>query len=130
MASNETSTAQSPSSETPPSPSDVASGQTSKQPSWAARVIGFTGGGRWLVYLSMALSTLSSVCSFVPFVAIYLVVADVIAVYPNFATLDTARIMGFGWMAIAGVVGNIGIYLAALLCAHSAAFDAEYRLKL
>lgn len=130
MASNGTGTAQSPSSETPPSPSDVASGQASKQPSWAARVIGFTGGGRWLVYLSMALSALSSVCSFVPFVAIYLVVADVIAVYPNFATLDTARIMGFGWMAIAGVVGNIGIYLAALLCAHSAAFDAEYRLKL
>nr|WP_075577385.1 ABC transporter ATP-binding protein [Olsenella timonensis] len=98
--------------------------------SWAARVIGFTGGGRWLIYLSMALSALSSACSFVPFVAVYLVVADVIAVYPDFAALDAARMAGFGWLAIVGVAGNIGLYLAALLCAHSAAFDAEYNLKL
>lgn len=33
-------------------------------------------------------------------------------------------------MALGGVAGNIGLYLAALLCAHSAAFDAEYNLKL
>ncbi len=98
--------------------------------SWAARVIGFTGGGRWLIYLSMALSVLSSVCSFVPFVAIYLVVADVVVVYPDFAALDAARMAGLGWMALGGVAGNIGFYLAALLCAHSAAFDAEYNLKL
>lgn len=104
---------------------DAGAGQ-----SWAVRVIGFTGGGRWLIYLSMALSVLSSVCSFVPFVAIYLVVADVVAVYPDFAALDAARMAGLGWMALGGVAGNIGLYLAALLCAHSAAFDAEYNLKL
>ena len=101
-----------------------------KEESWAARVIGFTGGGRWLIYLSMALSALSSACSFVPFVAVYLVVADVVAVYPDFAALDAARMAGLGWMALGGVAGNIGLYLAALLCAHSAAFDAEYNLKL
>lgn len=101
-----------------------------KEESWAARVIGFTGGGRWLIYLSMALSALSSACSFVPFVAVYLVVADVVAVYPDFAALDAARVADFGWMALGGVAGNIGLYLAALLCAHSAAFDAEYNLKL
>lgn len=101
-----------------------------KEESWAARVIGFTGGGRWLIYLSMALSALSSTCSFVPFVAVYLVVADVIAVYPDFAALDAARMAGLGWMALGGVAGTIGLYLAALLCAHSAAFDAEYNLKL
>ncbi len=101
-----------------------------KEESWAARVIGFTGGGRWLIYLSMALSALSSVCSFVPFVAVYLVVADVVAVYPDFAALDAARMAGLGWMTLGGVAGNIGLYLAALLCAHSAAFDAEYNLKL
>ena len=101
-----------------------------KETSWVARVIGFTGGGRWLIYLSMVLSALSSLCSFVPFIAVYLVVADVVAIYPDFAALDAARMAGFGWMAIAGVVGNIGLYLAALLCAHSAAFDAEYNLKL
>lgn len=101
-----------------------------KEESWAARVIGFTGGGRWLIYLSMALSALSSMCSFVPFIAVYLVVADVVAVYPDFAALDAARMAELGWMALGGVAGNIGLYLAALLCAHSAAFDAEYNLKL
>ncbi|WP_308616690.1 ABC transporter ATP-binding protein, partial [uncultured Enorma sp.] len=101
-----------------------------KEESWAARVIGFTGGGRWLIYLSMALSALSSMCSFVPFIAVYLVVADVVAVYPDFAALDAARMASLGWMALGGVASNIGLYLAALLCAHSAAFDAEYNLKL
>ena len=101
-----------------------------REESWAARVIGFTGGGRWLIYLSMALSALSSACSFVPFVAVYLVAADVVAVYPDFAALDEARMAGLGWMALGGVAGNIGLYLAALLCAHKAAFDAEYNLKL
>ena len=86
-----------------------------KEESWAARVIGFTGGGRWLIYLSMALSALSSACSFIPFVAVYLVVADVVAVYPDFAALDAARMAGLGWMALGGVAGNIGLYLAALL---------------
>lgn len=105
-------------------------GRAGGEPSWTARVIGFAGGGRWLIYLSMALSVLSSVCSFAPFAAVYLAVSDVIAVYPDFGALDAARMAGFGWMAIAGVAGNIGLYLAALLCAHSAAFDAEYRLKL
>lgn len=105
-------------------------GRAGGEPSWTVRVIGFAGGGRWLIYLSMALSVLSSVCSFAPFAAVYLAVSDVIAVYPDFAALDAARMAGFGWMAIAGVAGNIGLYLGALLCAHSAAFDAEYRLKL
>ena len=105
-------------------------GGAGKEESWAARVIGFTGGGRWLIYLSMVLSALSSMCSFVPFIAVYLVVADVVAVYPDFAALDAARMAGLGWMALGGVAGNIGLYLAALLCAHSAAFDAEYNLKL
>ena len=109
---------------------DAVEGRPPRQQSWMTRVIGFTGGGRWLIYLSMALSALSSACSFVPFVAVYLVVADVVAVYPDFAALDAARMAGLGWMALGGVAGNIGLYLAALLCAHSAAFDAEYNLKL
>ena len=109
---------------------DAVEGRPPRQQSWMTRVIGFTGGGRWLIYLSMALSALSSTCSFVPFVAVYLVVADVIAVYPDFAALDAARMAGLGWMALGGVAGTIGLYLAALLCAHSAAFDAEYNLKL
>ena len=81
-----------------------------KGESWVARVIGFTGGGRWLIYLSIVLSALSSVCSFVPFVAVYLVVADVVAVYPDFAALDAARMAGLGWMALGGVV-NLNLNL-------------------
>ncbi|MBM6953737.1 ABC transporter ATP-binding protein [Enorma phocaeensis] len=130
MAYNEPGAAQDAGAEKSQSCPGSTGGQATSRQSWAARVIGFTGGGRWLIYLSMALSVLSSACTFVPFVAVYLVVADVIAVYPDFSALDAARMAGFGWMAVAGVVANIGLYLAALLCAHSAAFDAEYHLKL
>lgn len=78
----------------------------------------------------MVLAALSSVASFVPFIAIYFVIAGAIDAYPDFASLDVATMMGYGWMAIAGIAAQVGLYLVSLLCSHAAAFDAEYRLKL
>ncbi len=37
---------------------------------------------------------------------------------------------GYAGLAVAGIVVDVGCYLAALLCSHAAAFDAQYRTKL
>lgn len=103
--------------------------EKSKQPGWLSRAFEAAGPKKGLLVTAMVLAALSSVASFVPFVAIYFVIADAVSVYPDFALLDTGRMIACGWVAIGGAVGNIVIYTAALLCSHAAGFDTAYRLR-
>jgi ATP-binding cassette subfamily B protein len=75
-------------------------------------------------------SALASVASFVPYLAIYYIVREIMGVYPDFAALDVRRTVGLGWMAFGGVVANILLYFLALMCSHLAAFGTLYELKL
>lgn len=101
-----------------------------KQPGVLARCLEFAGPKRGLIVVSLVLAALSAVASFVPFIAIYFVVADIVAAYPDLASLDAGRLMGAGGVALAGIAAEIGLFLAALLCSHLAAFDTQYRMKL
>lgn len=101
-----------------------------KQPGWLSRSLAAAGPKKGLLVASMVLAALSSVASFVPFIAVYFVIADAISVYPDFTLLESSRMIACGWAAIGGAVGNIVLYTAALLCSHAAAFDTAYRLRL
>ena len=104
--------------------------ERAKRPGTLAHCLSFAGARRGLVVASLLLAALSAAASFVPFVAIYFVIADVVAAYPDLAALDAGALAGCGLLAIAGVAADVGLYLAALLCSHAAAFDTQYRLKL
>ena len=104
--------------------------ERAKRPGTLARCLSFAGARRGLVVASLLLAALSAAASFIPFVAIYFVIADVVAAYPNLAALDAGALAGCGLLAVAGVAADVGLYLAALLCSHAAAFDTQYRLKL
>ena len=104
--------------------------EASKQPGWLSRAFAAAGSKRFLLVAAIVLAALSQIALFLPYVAIYFVVSDAIHVYPNFADLDSARVMTYGFIAVGGAVGNIVLYMAALLCSHAAAFDTEYRLRL
>ncbi|MDM8289629.1 ABC transporter ATP-binding protein [Slackia piriformis] len=82
------------------------------------------------MFASMALAVLSAAASFVPYVAIYFMIRDAVGVYPDLAAVDVSAMMGYAGLAVAGIVVDVGCYLAALLCSHAAAFDAQYRTKL
>ncbi len=78
---------------------------------------------------SLFLSALASLASFVPYVAIYFIIREVLAAYPHYARLDVAAVMAYGWLALAGIAGNIILYFLALACSHMAAFGTLYELK-
>lgn len=100
-----------------------------KPKSGMARLMELAATKKPLVIGSAILSALASVVSFVPYIAIYYIVAEIISVYPDFSKLDVSKTIGFGWIAFGGVLGNILLYFSALMCSHLAAFGTLYELK-
>ena len=101
-----------------------------RKPGVLSRCLRFAGRRKPLVFASMALAVLSAAASFVPYVAIYFMIRDAVGVYPNLAAVDVSAMTGYAGLAVAGIVVDVGCYLAALLCSHAAAFDTQYRTKL
>jgi len=94
-----------------------------------ARLLELAATKKPLIILSAILSAMASVVSFAPYVAIYLVVREILGVWPDIALLDAPKVIGYGWLAFGGVVGNILLYFAALIFSHLAAFGTLYQLK-
>ena len=82
-----------------------------------------------LVIASVILSSLAAVASFIPYIAIYFIIRQILAVYPNLIALGQTSLFSYGWMALGGVAANILLYFVALMCSHLAAFGTLYELK-
>jgi ATP-binding cassette subfamily B protein len=95
-----------------------------------ARLFELAGMHKGLVVFSGILAVLSSAASFIPYLAIYFLIREIIAVFPNFAYLDAARVMNYGLLALFGVFGNVLLYFAALTLSHIAAYGTLYELKI
>ncbi len=93
------------------------------------RLLEITAMKKPLVIASAVLSALAAVASFIPYIAIYYIVTEIMGVYPDFANLELQKVLGFGWLALGGIVLNILLYFAALMCSHLAAFSTLYQLK-
>lgn len=104
--------------------------KAAKPKSGMARLLEFAATKKPLIICAAILSALASVVSFVPYIAIYYIVREIMSVYPDFSSLDVQRTIGFGWIAFGGVIGNILLYFLALMCSHLAAFGTLYELKL
>ncbi len=94
-----------------------------------ARLLQIAATKKPLVIASVCLSSLAAICSFIPYVAIYLIIRELLGAYPDFSSLDTALVIRYGWIAIAGTTGNFLLYYGALVCSHLAAFGTLYELK-
>lgn len=82
-----------------------------------------------LVIASVILSSLAAVASFIPYIAIYFIIRQILSVYPDLSALGETSLFSYGWMALGGVAANIILYFAALMCSHLAAFGTLYELK-
>lgn len=60
-----------------------------------------------LLALSGALAALAAIASFVPYIAIYLILREILAAYPNFIGMETERLLNFGLLAIGGVLLDV-----------------------
>jgi ATP-binding cassette subfamily B protein IrtA len=104
--------------------------ETSAKPKTGmARLMELAATKKPLMIVSVILSALAAVASFIPHIAIYYVVREIMGVYPDFGDLDLQRMGGFGWLAFGGILLNILLYFMALMCSHLAAFGTLYELK-
>lgn len=108
---------------------DPKNTKAAKPKTGMARLMELAATKKPLVIASVILSALASVASFIPYIAIYYIVREIMGAYPDFSGLDLQRTTGFGWLAFGGILLNILLYFMALMCSHLAAFGTLYELK-
>lgn len=59
----------------------------------------------------------------------YFIIRSILQVYPNLNSLDVNEVIGYGWLALGGIIANILLYFLAIFCSHLAAFGTLYELK-
>ena len=94
-----------------------------------ARCMELAKNKRGLIFLSMIFSSLSRIASFVPYLAVYYIIREILTAYPNLQGLNQTTVMNYVWIALGGVVANIVLYFLAIFCSHIAAFGTLYELK-
>ena len=83
--------------------------------------MGYAGRHRVFTYASLVLSAVSALMALIPFLYIWMILRDVLAVAPDYA--QAVNIPHYGWMAVLFAVLSYLIYIAALMCSHLLAFD-------
>lgn len=94
-----------------------------------ARCMELASDRKGLIFLSALLSSFAAIASFIPYIAVYFMIREILNVFPDLVQLDMGRIMNYGWLALAGIVANILLYFLAIFSSHIAAFGTLYDLK-
>ncbi|MDR2313686.1 MAG: ABC transporter ATP-binding protein, partial [Spirochaetaceae bacterium] len=89
--------------------------KTKPQKTGLARLWEFAMMKKPLVFGSLLLSAMASIVSFVPYLAMYRVVRELLNSLPDIARADAALLIRCGWTAFFGAAGNILLYFAALM---------------
>jgi len=87
----------------------------------------YAGNYKGLSFLGLGLSAVAMVLGMVPYICIWLVARDLIAVAPDWKT--ASGIAGYGWMAFGFALAGIVIYFCALMCTHLAAFRTAANIR-
>ena len=90
-------------------------------------LLSYAGSHKWLTFLGLTLSAVSMLMSMAPYICIWLVARDLIAVAPNW--MQAQSIARYGWMAFGFAVGGILLYFAGLMCTHLAAFRTASNIR-
>ena len=92
-----------------------------------AVLLSYAGSYKKLTILGLGLSGIAMILGMLPYICIWLVARDLIAVAPNWTqALNVGR---YGWMAFAFAVAGIAVYFAALMCTHLAAFRTASNIR-
>ena len=92
-----------------------------------SRLLAFAGPRKALTYLGCALSAVSMLVSFGPYVCVWLVARDLIAVAPDWGA--ATGIAAYGWWAFGLAAASILTYFAGLMCTHLAAFRCASNMR-
>ena len=92
-----------------------------------AQLLDFAGPRRGLTYAGCALSAASMLLGFGPYICIWFVARDLIAVAPDWRA--AAGLATYGWWALALSAASIALYFGALVCTHLAAFRCASNMR-
>ena len=92
-----------------------------------AILLGYAGAYKGLTFLGLALSAVAMILGMAPYICIWLVARDLIAVAPNWT--QASGIASYGWMAFAFAITGIVVYFCALMCTHLAAFRTASNIR-
>lgn len=92
-----------------------------------SRLVDFAGRRKPLVYLGCALSALSMLVGFGPYLCVWLVARDLLAHAPHWER--STGVAGYGWAALGTAVLSIILYFTALMCTHLAAFRSASNMR-
>lgn len=90
-------------------------------------LLSYAGDYQKLTWLGLFLSGIAMILGMAPYICIWLMVRDLIAVAPNWT--EAAGIARYGWMAFGSAVVGIAVYFAALMCTHLAAFRTASNIR-
>lgn len=88
----------------------------------------YAGNHRYLTYASWVLSALSAFIALVPFIYIWRIIDEVLAVAPDFSAAQ--NLTRNGWMAVLFAVISVFVYIAALMCSHISAFRVATNIRI
>ena len=98
-----------------------------KKQSDLAILLGYAGSYKCLTFLGLALSGIAMVLGMLPYICIWLVAKDLIAVAPDWSA--ATGIGKYGWLAFGFALAGIIVYFAALMCTHLAAFRTASNIR-
>ena len=108
-------------------PSAGSQKRQNRQRGAIAQLLDFAGPRRVLTYIGCALSASSMFVGFGPYVCIWLVARDLIAVAPNWSAAGGIAV--YGWWALGLAAASIALYFAGLMCTHLAAFRCASAMR-
>lgn len=62
--------------------------------------------------------------------AIYFIIQEIVGAYPDFSTLDVPKVLGYGGLALGGVLLNVLLCTASVELSHIAAYGTLYQCKI
>ena len=98
-----------------------------KKQSDVAVLLNYAGNYKGLTYLGLVLSAAAMILGMIPYICIWLVARDLIAVAPDWTR--AVGISRYGWMAFGFAVASIAVYFASLMCTHLAAFRTATNIR-
>ena len=98
-----------------------------KKKSDVAVLLDYAGNYKGLTFLGLALSGIAMILGMMPYICIWLVARDLIAVAPDWT--KATGIGKYGWMAFGFALAGIIVYFAALMCTHIAAFRTASNIR-
>ena len=94
------------------------------------RLLSYAGKSRGLLSLSLVLSALSALVSFVPYIMVFFVMRDVIGAVAAKEAVNAAALARYGLWAVGSAAAGFVLYYAALMLSHATAFTIQENLSI